>query len=68
MHALNILSPNVNGLDSAVERASVEIFAPWIYFLCLNTRDAFNMRESGLIAPSSGRLSVCNAAFAMFFL
>ncbi len=65
MHTLNILSLNVNGLDSAVERARVGIFAPWIYFLCLNTREVFNMRD--WIAPSSGRLSACNAAFKMFF-
>ncbi len=44
----------------------VGIFAPWIYFLCPNTRDILNMR--GWTVPSSGRLSVCNAAFAMFFL
>ncbi len=44
----------------------VGIFAPWIYFLCPNTRGILNMRD--WIAPSSGWLSVCNAAFAMFFL
>ncbi len=30
----------------------VGIFAPWIYFLCPDTRDIFNMRD--WIAPSSG--------------
>ncbi len=44
----------------------VGVFAPWIYFLCPNTRDILNMRD--WIAPSSGRLSVCNTAFAVFFL
>ncbi len=43
----------------------VGIFAPWIYFLCPDTRGILNIRD--WIAPSSGRLSVCNAAFAMFF-
>ncbi len=44
----------------------VGMFAPWIYFLCPSARGILNMRD--WIAPSSGRLSVCNAAFAMFFL
>ncbi len=43
----------------------VGIFAPWIYLLCPDTRDILNMRD--WIAPSSGRLSVCNTAFAVFF-
>ncbi len=28
------------------------MFAPWIYFLCPDTRDIFNMRD--WIAPTSG--------------
>ncbi len=40
-------------MDSAVERAPcVGMFAPWIHFLCPDTRDIFNMRD--WIAPSSG--------------
>ncbi len=44
----------------------VGMFAPWIYFLCPDTRNMLGVRD--WIAPPSGRLSVCNAAFAMFFL
>ncbi len=67
MHALNNFVTECEWLDSAVERARVVgTFATWIYFLCPDRRYILNMRD--WIAPSSGRLSVCNTAFAVFFL
>ncbi len=59
MHALNILSLNVNGLDSAVKRARVLEYLHRGSIFCALIQDAYLICGTG---------SVCNAAFAMFFL